>query len=101
MTQLADTTPPPPPSRTAWGPRRFDILRPVAPPASRLPAPRFSVLQGVGPEANYLRLISLAAAPEETPAQLGWQVPYAAQIPVKMAGARDADWSLEPDEMAY
>lgn len=32
---------------------------------------------------------------------MGWAVPSAARIPLALEGLGDADWHLEPDEMAF
>lgn len=32
---------------------------------------------------------------------MGWSVPPAARIPVALEGLNDADWHLEPHEMAF
>ncbi len=33
--------------------------------------------------------------------EVGWQPPPFARIPVALAGAREADWSLDDDEKAF
>lgn len=73
----------------------------LAPAASRPAAPRFDVLQGVGPQAAYLDAQWACIAGQPSPAEMGWQVPPAARIGVALAGVKDSDWSLDADEMAF
>jgi hypothetical protein len=81
----------------------FLSLRPAASPASRIRPPTFAKLAGgAGQQANFLERChqQLALGEFDTASSLGWQVPPP-RIAVSLAGRKDADWTLEEDELAF
>ncbi|MFI5300246.1 MAG: hypothetical protein ACHREM_19330 [Polyangiales bacterium] len=81
--------------------RPWSPLRSMAPAQSRAGF-RFAETAGAGPEAKYLEncLHKLVLVPPVVEDE-GWQTPPTAVIPVRLAGLRDAEWTLEEDELGF
>jgi hypothetical protein len=83
---------------------RWSEIRTPARAASAIPAPPLTKLgPGVGWEADFLEqsYVRLVLGDVDAAAELGWEIPWTARIPVLLSGLRDADWTLEEDERKF
>jgi hypothetical protein len=66
-------------------------------------SPTFQRVVGASEEAEFLgeRFQALVMPPSDPANELGWQPPPAARIRVALEGCRDADWSLDADELKF
>ncbi len=85
--------------RAAWG-----HLATAIPTAMALAfQPIEACSPGVGEDARFLarQYHQLVDDPAAEAHAMGWRVPPEAPVPVTLAGVPDAEWSLEPDELAF
>jgi len=88
------------PAKTA---ERWSQFRGASSPATPYPpAPiRYGHL-GAGDEAGQLRAqVAELFSEADAATMLGWQRPAQATIKVALQSVKDADWSLDPDEMKF
>jgi hypothetical protein len=72
------------PSPSAWGVSAF---------------PAESPIQGAGDQARFVQLLRTAPIVGFADGSADWEPAPRASIPVALAGSRDLDWQLEPDEL--
>ena len=88
------------PAKTA---DRWSMFRGAASPAVPYPAaPICYGHLGAGEEAGQLRAqVAELFSEADAATLLGWQRPEQATTKVALQGVKDADWSLDPDELKF
>ncbi len=87
------------PSSKGWS----EITRFTAPVHRPRTTMTFQVVSGAGTQAMFLEqcLRSYVLPERDLAKELGWAPPPAARIAVALQNVRDADWSLESDELKF
>ena len=63
------------------------------------PFPTVSVVFGAGPQAQFIHALHAAPVAGFSTEELGWAQAPKAKSNVKLAGAKDLDWHLDPTEL--
>jgi hypothetical protein len=63
------------------------------------PFPAAHVIAGAGSQARFIHALREAPVSGFSSDELGWERAPSSPIPVRLTGARDLDWRLDPSEL--